>query len=169
MQAKRRRPREEAQAAAPVPFNAQPVLDLGNLVYFLFRGRAYGVPPLGWRDGQRLHGIWTEARDLGELTAENTATYYGLIAQLPRLIRRLSFPCGKLRRLASRLRLIRNPFEQATERELVELAGLFLGRRLTSTIGTQPAMDLDGQPITSTSSPRFAMASRRGSTNGASR
>lgn len=120
--------------------NLRPVLELGNTTYVTFRGRAYGVPPLPWRDGQRLMALWIQALQFpGPLTAETHPKYYAIIQQLPALLWSLCRPVGLLPRLARRLGLHRNPFRQATEQELAELASLFLQRRMRSSIQLGPS------------------------------
>jgi len=141
--AARARVRARCAAASPaVPTGARnlaAVLDLGNAVYFTFRGRAYGVPPLPWAAGAALHALWTQALAYpSPLTAETQPAYYALIRQLPPLLWRYTRPVGAWRRLRRRLGLLRNPFRTASERELVELADFFLSRRMTSGVRFRP-------------------------------
>lgn len=129
-------------AKAPRPLqNVRPVLDLGNTCYFNFRGRAYGVPPLPWKAGVAFQQIWVDALGQGTLTRITAPHYHALIARLPKLIWQYSRPVGRLRRALRFLGGLRNPFLKATEQELVELAGFFLQRRMTSGVGfpTAPA------------------------------
>lgn len=131
-----------AEAAAPRPQarNGQAVLDLGNTLYFTFRGRAYGIPPLGWRAGQELLLLWVEASHFpSPLTPESGPRYFAILRQFPRLLWRNCFPASRLLRVLRRVGLLRNPFLKATERELVESAGFFLPRRLSSSIHARPA------------------------------
>lgn len=151
----------------PRPRNVQEVLDLGNVVYFTFRGRAYGVPPLPWKAGQRLLLLWTEAVSYpSPLTPETAPRYFALIGLLPRLLWRHCRPTGWFRRKLARVGLLPNPFKGATEGELVELAAFFLARRSSSSIGPAPATSgPTGQPpsTSSTSWPPSARRSRAGS------
>jgi hypothetical protein len=125
-----------AQGPPPKPRNVTAILDLGNLVYFTFRGRAYGVPPLPYKAGQRLLTLWVEALQFtGSLTVETAPRYFAILRQVPGLLWRHTRPCGPLRRALKRLHLHRNPFHRATEAELVELASFFLRRRMTSGVG----------------------------------
>ena len=120
--------------------NVRPVLDLGSTEAILFRGRAYGVPPVPWQAGQRLLDIWTRAtsyRLLNDPAVQKE--YFAALAPLPGLLWRLTRPVGRIPRLLHRLGLHRNPFRLATEAELVELAAFFLTRRLRSSIGLLPA------------------------------
>lgn len=149
--------------------NVQQVLDMGNVVYFTFRGRAYGIPPLGWRGGQELTLLWTEAVAYpSPLTPETAPAYYALIARLPGLLWKHCHPAGWLARRLHRLGLLRNPFRHATEGELVELAAFFQSRRSASSIGPGPATNQSPPtPTPSTSWTRSATSprsSRAGST-----
>lgn len=157
----------EPERAPARAYNVEQVLDMGNVTYFTFRGRAYGVPPLGWRAGQRLQALWTEAFAFGELTAETAPKYYALIAQLPALLWRHCYPVGFFRRRFRRF--LRNPFQRATEGELVELAAFFLARRSSSTISLRSATMTTDPATSSTTSVTSPSASRAGSPRRASR
>lgn len=129
--ARRSQPMEQAQRAR----NLLAVLDLGNRIYFTFRGRAYGVPPLPWKAGAAVHAIWTEAQQYPTpLTADTLPRYYATLHKLPPLLWAHCRPVGPLLRLCRRLGLLRNPFEAATETELVQLADFFLRCRMRSTV-----------------------------------
>jgi len=137
---KRRRALAPARAPSHRIRNVGPVLDLGNTVFFTFRGRAFGVPPVPYQVGRAISAIWTEAVALGAVISEDkTPRYYELIASLPPLIWANSYPVGRWRRLRRRLGLFRNPFRKATEAELVDLAGFFRSRRMTSGVQFPPA------------------------------
>lgn len=142
--ASRRRP-----AGTRAPFvlrNMGPALELGDLVYFTFRGRAYGIPPLPWRAGQRLQALWVEAMDLPTpLTPSTQPKYQAIIAQLPGLLWKHCRPVGLVLRALRILGLLRNPFEGASEQELVEAAAFFLKRRTRSSIQPLPSRPA-GQP-----------------------
>jgi len=134
----RRQRAKVAPERPPQVLNVQQVLDLGNLVYFTFRGRAYGVPPLPYKAGQELMVLWTEAAAFTKLTGANTARYMGLLQRLPRLLWQHTRVVGRIRRWMRRLGLHRNPFLQATEKELVDLASFFLRRRTMSSVQPLP-------------------------------
>lgn len=154
----------------PRAFNVEQVLDLGNVVYFTFRGAPYGVPPLGWRAGAQLQAIWTEAIALeSPLTVETSARYYQLIGQIPALLWRHCFPAGKLRRLFRFFRVLRNPFRAATEAELAELAAFFLARRSSSNIGLPAIPTMPDPGMRSRTFANSRNSSRRGSTPTVSR
>jgi len=117
--------------------NVDVVLDLGDTCYITFRGRAFGVPPVAWRVGQKILAqrmAATTAAGNGILTAQTTGPYYEALGRLAQTLWRHARPTGRMRRMAKRLGLLRNPFQEATEGELVQLADFFLGRRMTSTV-----------------------------------
>ena len=115
----------------PRPLNMEHILDLGNTVFFTFRGRAYGIPPLAWKDGERLLDAWLELREMGNVDERaKVLPYFRAINRLQRLLWKACRPTGPLRRLLRLLRLHPNPFREATEGELAELAVFLLGRRM---------------------------------------
>jgi len=117
---------------APRPLNLDAVLDLGNTCYFLFRGRAYGVPPLPWRAGELLLDAKLEAMSIGRLVdREELPRYYASLRQLSRILWRHTRCVGRVRRLAHRLGIMRNPYRNASDQQLVELVDFFLGRRMS--------------------------------------
>lgn len=119
--------------------NVSPLLELGATVFILFRGRAYAVPPVPWRLGEKLAALRAAAVNFGpELLADQTPSYYKLIGELPKLLWGHMRPVGLMWRLLRKLRLLRNPFQQATEAELVELSDFVLGRRMRSSVSIHP-------------------------------
>lgn len=134
-------------APQPLPraLNLETVLDIGNLIYFTFRGRAYGIPPLAWREGEKILDAWLEARAYGDLEREGLEGYFQVIDRLQKLLWANCIPTGPVRRLLHFLHLHANPFRRATEGEVVALALFMLGRRMSGgdllQMGTDP-----GQP-----------------------
>lgn len=132
-----------AQRAMPAPAhvltaNMETVLDLGTTAFVTFRGRAFGVPPVAWRTGQRLLTLRMDAvaaSNDGTLSPETAPRFYQVIGELAEVLWAHTRPVGRWRRIAKRLGLLRNPFAHATEKEIVELTNLFLRRRMLSTIG----------------------------------
>ena len=128
-----KRPPEPAKPP-PAPLNVREVLDLGSLVYFEFRGRPYGVPPLPYRAGQRLVSLWFEVARMGAtISDDNRRAYDRALAQIVRLMWRHTRPVGILMRALRRLGLLRNPFKLASEAEIAELVGFFLRARTKPT------------------------------------
>lgn len=116
----------------PRPLNLDAVLDLGTIVFFTFRGRPYGIPPLAWKAGQRLLDAYLRAEECGmELGHENMQDYFDALRDLQDLLWRNTRSVGRIRRLMRRIGLVRNPFRGATEKEIVDLARFMLGRRTT--------------------------------------
>ena len=141
------RHREVRRAPSPPALaNLDVVLDLGEMVYVTFRGKPYGVPPVGWRLGQQLLAARHAAMQAGaQLTPETTGKYY-------RALRRCASLCwGHLKpvrsrrtwtamaRWAKRWRLLRNPLHGATDREVVDLVDFCLRRRMVSSVGAPTA------------------------------
>jgi len=126
-----RRPAARPAEPAPRPLNLTNVLDLGNLVFFTFRGRAYGIPPLAWAQGEELLDAWMRARELGAIDSrEKVAPYFRAIERLQALLWKATRPTGPVRRLLRFFHLHPNPFRRATEGEIAELAVFLLGRRM---------------------------------------
>lgn len=144
-------PREEmarnwGAEPAPVPstgdasstsraLNLEHILDLGNIIFFHFRGRAYGIPPLPWREGEKILAAWQEAKSHGPtLDRESLTPYFQAIEKLQGLLWRNCRPVGRVRRLLRWLGLHPNPFRIATEGEIGELALFMLGRRMSRAV-----------------------------------
>jgi len=134
------RPVPQKQPAAR-PRNFQPVLDLGNTIYFNFRGRPFGVPPVDYKLGHRVSALWLEAVSLGRnLTNDTLPRYSEILAELVPILWKHLRPVGKLRRVMKRCRLLRNPLIKATDAELVDLAGFFQARRMNSGVQFPPGV-----------------------------
>jgi hypothetical protein len=130
-----------AEQPRPRPLNVRHVLDLGQLLYFQWRGRCYGVPPLPWRAGAALLDAFLEAQSFGVvIDRESAGPYYAALERMARIMWRNSRPTGLVPRVFHRLRLTPNRFQRASEAELVELALFFLGRR-TKTSATLRVVD----------------------------
>ena len=129
------------------PRNVEPILSLGEMTFFMFRGRAYGVPPLPWKVGQRLTEAHVRALEgLSHLAAhpfdaKGRKEYYSALGELARLLGRNCQPTGKLRRLLHSLRLFPNPFGKATDAEILEHADFFLSRRMKSGVPSPTPTD----------------------------
>ena len=140
-----------ASSSGPLPraMNLDHVMDLGNTIFFIFRGRAYGIPPLAWREGERILDAWLEAKNIGAVDSqEKVDPYFRAIGKLQRLLWKNCKPTGPVRRLLNRLHLHRNPFRRATEGEIAELAVFILGRRMRSTAPPVPSPAPDPRPGT---------------------
>lgn len=154
-----RRPVRGAPRTPPIR-NIEAVLTLGDTSYFSFRGRPYGVPLVPWQVGERLAEIQARAVDHAlEMEADARASradrgamaaYFDAISELPPILWRNSFPCGRVRRLLRRLGMLRNPFAAATERELMELAAFFLKCRTRSGVSFPLPMDQRRRGMSST-------------------
>ena len=131
-QAERLKALPPAKPPAP-PRNVRAILDLGNMVYFEFKGRAYGVPPLPWREGEKLLALRLQIGAMGkEISEETLPVYYAALKQMTRIMWRNTRPKGRWLRFLKRVRLF-DPFAVASELEVAELAVFFLGLRTRST------------------------------------
>lgn len=151
-QAARVRRAQRSAAAAPAGSaaaprrNLQPILELGDTTYFQFRGRAYGVPPLPWKAGQRLMDAYlraiaaAEALGRNPTDAEQRMGYYRALAEISPLLWAHCRVAGWHWQLMRRLRLLRNPFQRASEAQLLEIADFFLQRRMKSHAPPRPAL-----------------------------
>jgi len=101
-----------------------------------FHGRMYELTPVSFEDGMRLSDVRATIEELedAEPTRENARRYLDACRLVVRLAPRYMLPRGRLRRALWRLRLRRNPFRQASEREVGELLGFFLGCRMMSRV-----------------------------------
>lgn len=123
----------QSEKAPPRPRNVRAMLDLGTLTYFSFRGRSYGVPPLPWESGLALLDAYLEARSMGDdLSREDLERYGRAVKRMARIMWKLTRPIGFRSRLFKALGLLRNPYLEANEGEVGELAVFFLGRRTNS-------------------------------------
>lgn len=123
------------------PKNVREVLDLGNLTYFHFRGRLYAVPPFAFPAAQDLLREWVRVQGLGTtLDEEAQRTYFRSMRKMARIMWKHSRPVGIPLRVLRFLRLLRNPFLEATDVELGEIAGFFWRSRMKHT-GSVRALD----------------------------
>ena len=142
-------PPDPVTQPTPRALNLDAILDLGNIVFFTFRGRAYGIPPLAWRDGERLLDAWLEAKELGaQLERKTLRPYFRCIQRLQQLLWKSTRPTGPVRRLLRFAHLHRNPFRDATEGELAELAVFMLGLRMRSAGRLPMTGEADPEPVT---------------------
>lgn len=156
-QAAERKARPQAAKESPVQptRNVEPILSLGDTEYFHFRGRAFGVPPLPWKAGQRIAELQARALNaVARLSSKplddgTRADYYLALGQVPALLWANCRPTGKWRRFLKAIGLARNPFDGATDRELLELLDFFSSRRMKSGV---PAPPMLARPARRTSS-----------------
>lgn len=99
---------------------AAALLDKRELV---FRGRGYAVPPVPWKLAVEVLSCQTEMRRLAGRKDAEPAEAVALFRRALRLFKRLSRPVNPLRRLL--WPVTRNPYRNATPREVGELLGFF--------------------------------------------
>lgn len=146
----------------PPARNVAAILTLGDSTYFNFRGRAFGVPPLPWKLGERLLAAYLRAVDAaeamrhgalrGHASADRMAEYYAALGEITGMLWKLCRPASKFWRTVRAVGLMRNPFLAATERELLDLADFFLQRRTRSGASFPLMMGPDGRATSSTNS-----------------
>lgn len=124
---------EQARASEPEVRNLGPVLDLSGPLPLEFRGQTYLVPPVPFVFGVRLVGLQERVRRLQDqpdtpaVLEELRAILEEAVELFPSLVR----PRG-WRRLI--WRIAPNPFRGASEFEIGELMGFFLGCRTRSRV-----------------------------------
>lgn len=153
------------RAASPVPAKARAknlaiALTLDQATFFAFRGRPFGVPPLPWEVGERLLDLYTRAADAAadmaraagdrEVARDAMAEYFAAIREMPAILWAHCYPASRPLRMLRRLRLLRNPFASATDREIMEIADFFLSRRTRSGVQFSPATPIPGPATSST-------------------
>lgn len=121
----------------PKPRNAAPaLLVLGaERVAFAYRDVAYEVLPVSFDDGLRLceaRAALDAAADDDRLTPEVARDARQSLRFVASLATRYLRPVRWWRRLLWALRLRRNPYRRATEAEVGQLLGFFLGCRTMS-------------------------------------
>ena len=132
-------PRGNGQVRQGSDRNVQAVLALGEVRYFLFRHRTYGVPPLSFKAGQRILDLSIRARTLAHevsLTGQKEASqkYFQCLTALARLLWQNTRPLSAWRRRWRMLGLLKNPYLHATELEMRELTDFFLQGRTKSNV-----------------------------------
>lgn len=110
------------------------VLDAERLA-FAYRGVAYELLPVSFEDGVRLNearAAIAVASDDDRLTPEVARDARRALRLVATLALRYIQPLSPVRRLFWKLRLRRNPYRRATEQEVGQLLGFFLGCRTMS-------------------------------------
>lgn len=141
---RRARAKRAPASAPPAPTrrNLNVILALGDQEFIQFRGRAYGVPPIPLRAGERLLATYLAALEAARGLAvaaiaqeddlARRAEYFDHLHQLPEQLWALTREPRRALRWLRRIGLRRNPFRDATEAELLELAHFFYQRRTRS-------------------------------------
>lgn len=145
--------RHAARSAPPrgtrlsAPANLRAVLDLGAVSAFAFRGRGYVVPPVSYRLGAELLALrfaLEETTVQGRIRPERQADYFAAIRRMARLIWRHVRPAARWQRWGRRLGLVRNPFDGASEGEVVQIVDFFCTRRTRPTVGFPVRLTVPG-------------------------
>jgi len=123
-----------ARSARPRNTRATLVMLDGERIEIPYRGRVYEVIPVSFEDGVRLAEARATLEELDgmEPTRDSIRRYVSALRFVVALAPRYLRPRGRIRRLL--WPLTRNPFRGATDREVGELLGFFLGCRMRSRV-----------------------------------
>lgn len=132
------------QTRKPEHRNVEQVLSLGDVRYILFGGRVFRVPPVPFKLGERVLDSHTRLIMYAKEVAmtgkkEPTDKFYRQMVIQAKLLWKHMRPSGKINRMLWRLGLMRNPFREASEKEITELTDFFLQCRMTSSV--QPMLE----------------------------
>lgn len=124
------------EGPSPRAKNARATLLLvdGERVEIPYRGRVYELLPVSFEDGIKLADVrdTLEALEHARPSKENVHRYArtlrAIVAMAPKYLR----PRGRVRRML--WPLTRNPFRGASDQEVAELLGFFLGCRMRSRV-----------------------------------
>lgn len=131
----------------PQQRNVEAVLSLGDVRYFSYRNRAYRVPPVPFKLGQRVLDSHTKvlayARQVVETGKKDSMdAFYRQMAVHVGLLWKHIRPTGKVRRAMWHMGLMRNPFRSASEAEVKEVTDFFLQGRMTSSVRLTSAAEM---------------------------
>ena len=130
-------PKREGPGPRPRNVRATRLLVGAERLCIEYRGRAYELLPVEFADGVQLidcraaiEAVEDESRLSPEVVRDYLVALRKVVALAPKYVR----PLGRFRRLLWRLGLRRNPYRGATETEVGELLGFFLGCRMRSRV-----------------------------------
>lgn len=127
---------DEPRPKAERPRNVRGTLLMvdGDRVEIPYRGRIYELLPVSFEDGVRLSDARATIEELegAEPTKERIGRYVAVLRFVVSLAPKYLRPRGRVRRVF--WRLTRNPFRGATDMEVGELLGFFLGCRMRSRV-----------------------------------
>jgi hypothetical protein len=128
--------RFKAAGTAPRVVNTGAVLDLHDDALLVYRGREYRSPPVAYYDAIRLYEVAARLADLAKLANDDPTLQLAEIGRVQseavRLFRALVKP-NDWRRFLPRA-LLRNPFRDASPREVDDLLGFFWKRLTKSSV-----------------------------------
>lgn len=130
----------ERMPKQPPPANVRAVMELDSQTFFLFRGRGYLADPVPYRAGLRLQQLFQQLRNKnGESldTDARFANYAEILREATVAMAPLARPQKMPRWLFAIARGFLRPFEDASEREIVDLLGFFLLLRTKSSLVTR--------------------------------
>lgn len=135
------------QAPRPQHRNVDTVLDLGDVRYITFRSKVYAIPVVSYKAGQRVVALKSAVLANAQRVAEtgqqkDMERFYRSLRQLTNTLWRHIRPTGIIKRTCWRLHLLRNPFQDASEQEVIDLTDFFLLCRMMSSVRRTSAMAL---------------------------
>ena len=139
---------EDASPSTELPTqkNVEVVLALGAARYFTFRNRVFCCPPISFPLGQRVLQVYLQvlasatevAQSGGRKQAES---YFAGLRKLARMLWSHVRPARRTGRILRRLHLTKNPFLDASDKEIQELVDFFLQGRMKSNVQFLGRMD----------------------------
>lgn len=126
--------------------NVDTVLSLGDVRYMGYRNKAYRVPPVPYKLGQRVLDVQIKALGLAREVVQSGSKdpsdrFYKVMHELTGLLWQHIRPTGKIKRVLWRLGLLRNPFRVASEAEINQITDFFLKGRMTSSVRSMSAVE----------------------------
>lgn len=131
--------RQVVPTSTPQERNVEHVLTLGEMRYVSYRNRTFRIRPVPFKLGERVLDlkikILADAKQVAKTGARAPAeAFYDKLDQMAKLLWMHMQPIGKVRRLMWHLGMLRNPFRNATETELIAIVDFFLQGRMMSSV-----------------------------------
>lgn len=119
--------------------NVEAVLAIGSVRYFTYRNHLFAIPPVPFKLGQKVMSLYIRTlADTKEVirtgNEEATKSYYRQLESLSRALWSHVKPTGHVRRSLKWMRISRNVFRDASEKELLDITNFFLKGRMMSTV-----------------------------------
>lgn len=119
--------------------NVEAVLALGSTRYITYRGQLLAIPPVPFKLGEQLLDVYSRSLDDAKKVARTgdkklTASYYRHLSVLAKLLWSHIQPVGRVKRALKRAHLLRNVFQDASEKEIQDITNFFFQGRMMSTV-----------------------------------
>ena len=127
--------------------NVEVILSLGDVRYLNSRFGVFRVPPVPFKLGQQVLDTHTRVLEHAKHVALNgdrkeMDAYYRELRTVVRLLWTHIRPLGRFRQFLWRMHLMRNPFSNASEKEIRDVTDFFLRGRMTSSVRSMSEVDL---------------------------